>query len=52
MIVEKVVDNMARGCFILIDLVKSRDDYINSVHNMGLGVYVDSDKTNLAHLFG
>ena len=44
MIVGKVVDNMAWGHCIPIDSVKSKDDYSNSVHNIRVGEYVDSDK--------
>jgi len=52
MIVGKVADNMARGHCIPIDSVKSRDDYSNSVHEIEIWVYVDSDKTNMTYLVG
>ena len=48
----KVVDYMTRGSCILTDSVKSCDDYSNLVHNMRVGPYVDSDKTNLSYLVG
>ena len=49
MMVRKVVDNMAQGCCIPTDSVRRRDDYSNSFHEIEVGAYVDSDKTNLAH---
>ena len=44
--VGKVVDNIARGSCIPIDSVKSRDDYSDFVHNIGIGTCVESDNTN------
>ena len=49
MMVGKVVDNMAQGCCIPIDSLRSResiDDYSNSFHEIEVWAYVDSDKTN------
>jgi len=46
MMVGKVVDNMAQGYCIPIDSVRSRDDYSNSFHEINVGAYIDSDKTN------
>ena len=37
---------------ILIDSVKSKNDYSKFVHNIGIGACVESDKTNPAHLVG
>jgi len=48
----KVVDCKTRGSCIPIDSVKSGDDYPILVHNTGIGVYIDSDTTNLAYLVG
>ena len=50
MIVRKVVHNLARERCIPIDSVKSRDDYLNFVHTLEIGAYIDSDKTNPAYL--
>jgi len=47
--VEKVVDNMAQGCCIPIDSMKSSDDYSSLVHSIRTGACNDSNKTNLAH---
>ena len=44
--VGKVVHNMAQGCCIPIDSVRSRDNYFNSFHEIEVGTYVVSDKTN------
>jgi len=35
--VGKVVNHMTRDSYIPIDFVKSRDDYSNFVHNIGIG---------------
>ena len=43
---------MTQGNYIPTDSMKSGDDYSNLVHNIGVGAYVDSDKTNLAYLVG
>jgi len=50
--VGKAVDNMTQGNYIPTDSMKSGDDYSNLVHNIGVGAYVDSDKTNLTYLVG
>ena len=50
MMVGKVIDNMSRGCYIPIGLVRSRNDYSNFVHEIEVGAYVNLDKTNLAYL--
>jgi len=50
--VGKVVDHMTRKSCIPIDSVKSKDDDSDFVHNIGIGTYVESDKTNPAHLVG
>jgi len=50
--VGKLVDHMARGNCIPTDSVKSGNDYSNLVHNIGVGTYVDSDKTNSVYLVG
>ena len=44
--VGMVVDNMAQGCCIPIDSVRSRDNYSNLFHEIKVGAYVDLDKTN------
>jgi len=41
--VDKVVDHMTRMSCIPIDLVKSRDDYSDFVHNIGIATCVESD---------
>ena len=50
--VGQVVDSMTRGSCIPTDSVKSGDNHPNLVHNIGVGAYTDSDKTNLAYLVG
>ena len=50
--VGKVVDHMTRGNCIHTDSVKSGEDYSILFHNIGVGACVDSDKTNVAYLFG
>ena len=50
--VGKMVDYMTRGSCIPTDSMMSGDDYSNLVHNTGIGVYVESDKINLAYLVG
>ena len=50
--VSKVVDSKARESYIPTDLVKSGDDCPILVHSIGIGAYIDSDKTNLAYLVG
>ena len=51
--VGKVVDHMTRGSCIPTDSKKSEDNnYSSLVHNIGTGVYVNSDKTNLTYLVG
>ena len=50
--VGKVVDHMTWGSCIPIDSVKSRDDYSNFVHNIGIRACVELDKINLVHLVG
>ena len=51
--VNKVVDKMTQGSCIPTDLVKSGDDdYSSLIHNIGIGAFVDSDKTNLACFVG
>jgi len=50
--VEKVVDNMARGKCIPMDLMKSEDDCSNLGYNSGIGDFIKSDKTNLVYLVG
>ena len=50
--VSKVVDSKNRGSFIPTDSMKSHDDYLNFVHNTGIGAYIASDMTNLAYLVG
>ena len=52
MIVGTVVDNLAWGCCIPNDSVKSRDDYSNFIYKLEIGAYVDSDKANSAYLVG
>ena len=46
--VGKVVDHITRGSCIS---VKSGDDCSILFHNIRIGAYIDSDKTNLAYLF-
>ena len=46
----KVVDSKTRESCILTHSVKSGDDYFILVHNIGIGAYIDSDKTNLTYL--
>ena len=48
-IVDKVVENLARGRWILIDSVKSWNYFENYGHKIGGMGYIDSDKTNLVH---
>jgi len=48
----KVIDYETRGSCIPTDSVKTGDDYLNLIHNTGIGAYIDSDKTNLAYLIG
>ena len=50
--VGQVVDSMTRGSCIPTDLVKSDDNHPNLIHNIGVGAYTDSDKTNPAYLVG
>jgi len=47
--VGKVVDSKTQGSCIPTDSMKGRDDDPNLVHNTGIGVYTDLDKTNLAY---
>ena len=50
--VGKVVDSKTRGSCIPTDSVNSGDDCPILVHSIGIGEYIDSDKTNLAYLIG
>ena len=50
--VSKVVDSKTRGSCIPTNLVKSGDGHPNLVHNIGVGAYTYSDKTNPAYLVG
>ena len=50
--VGKVIDGKTQGSCIPTDSMKSGDDCPILVHNTGIGVYIDSDKTNLAYLIG
>ena len=50
--VGKVVDSKTQGSCIPTDLVKSGDNCLILVHNIRIGAYIDSDKTNLAYLVG
>ena len=50
--VDKIFDHMTRRSCIPIDSVKSRDDCFSLVQNIETGAYIDSDKINLAYLFG
>jgi len=50
--VGKVVDYITRGSCITIDSVKSGDDCSSLVHSIGIGAYIDSDKTNPTYLVG
>jgi len=47
-----VVDRITQGGYIPTDSVKNEDDDSSLVHNIGTGVYVDSDKTNPSYLVG
>ena len=47
-----VIDNMTRGNYIPIDSVKGSDDCSSLIHNIGIGAYIDLDKTNLTYLVG
>ena len=47
--VGKVVGNMTQGSCILINFVKSSDDYFSLVHSIETEACIDSDKTNPAH---
>jgi len=49
--VGQVVDSMTQGV-IPTDSVKSSDDHPNLVHNIGVDIYIDLDKTNPAYLIG
>jgi len=44
MVVEKMVDNMTRESCILT--VLGGDDHSKLIHNTGVGVYTNSNKTN------
>ena len=48
--VGKVVDSKSRESCIPTDSVKSGDDCLILIHSTRIGAYIDSDKTNLAHL--
>jgi len=50
--VGKVVNSKTRESCIPTDSVKSGDDCLILVHNTEIGVYNDSDKTNLTYLVG
>ena len=50
--VGKIVDSKTWESCILTDSVKNGDDYPIFVHNIGIEVYTDSDKTNLTYLVG
>ena len=50
--VGKVVDSKTQGSCIPTDSVKSGNDCPILVHSTGIGLYIDSDKTNLAYLVG
>ena len=50
--VGKMVHKMTRESFFPTNLMKSRDDYSSLSHNIGTGVYIDSDKTNLTYVVG
>ena len=51
--ISKVVDNITWESCIPTGSVKSRDDdYSSLVHNIEIGAYVDSDKTNPTYLIG
>ena len=50
--VGKVVDSKAPESCIPTDSENSGDDYPILVHNIKIGAYIDSDKTNLAYLVG
>ena len=50
--VGKVVNHMTQGSCIPIDSVKCKDDYSDFIHNIGIGVCVESDKINLAYVVG
>jgi len=50
--VEKMVDNMTRRRCVLIDSMKTEDDYSNFDQNSKIGDYIESDKTNLVYLVG
>ena len=53
LVVGKVVNYMTRESCIPTDSVKRGDDDCpNLIHNIGTGVYVDSDKSNLAYSVG
>ena len=43
---------MTRESYTPIDSVKISNDHSCLVHNIGTGVCIDSDKTNLTHLVG
>jgi len=47
--VGKLVDNMTRRSCIPIGSMKSSDDYSSLVHSIGIGVCINSDKTNPVH---
>ena len=50
--VGKVVDSKTQKSCIPTDSVKNGDDYLNLVHDTGIGAYFNSDKTNLIYLVG
>ena len=53
LVVGKVVDHMTRRSCIPTDSVKRADDDCSSlIHNIRIGAYIDSDKTNPAYLVG
>ena len=47
--VGKVIDYMIQGSCIPSDSVKSGDNCSSLIHNIRIGAYIDSDKTNPAH---
>jgi len=48
--IGKVVDSKTRGSCVPTDSMKSCDYYPNLIHNIGIGAYIDSNKTNPAYL--
>jgi len=50
--IGKMVDKMTWGSCIPTDSLKSGDNDFSLVHNIRIGAYIDSNKTNLTNFVG